>query len=154
MSNINVSDYLAALHNTSDFGKLLTTAKHLIEVQKHLLNILPSHLSDRCTVGRHTPEGLLVIYIDNGAVATRLRNFTLSIQQKMNAAGIKVSTIKFRIQPQLHTHESTNIRKTEHLLSQTAIDHLNKLSRSLSTESLLQSSLKSLLANSNQGPIR
>lgn len=152
MSIINLSDHLATLSYTPDYGRLFTRAKYLIEVQKHLLNIIPSQLRKRCTIGQHTTEGLLVIYVDNGAVATRLRNSTSSIQQKMNEAGIKVDSIKFRVLPRPYSRESVNTYEIRHSLSQTAIDHLSKLSDSLPAESPLQSSLKSLLANSCYKP--
>jgi len=153
MSIINLSDHLATLSYTPDYGRLFTRARYLIEVQKHLLNSIPSQLRNRCTIGQHTAEGLLVIYVDNGTVATRLRNSTSSIQQKMNKAGIKVDIIKFRILPQPYSRESVNAHEIKHSLSQTAIDYLNKLSDSLPAESPLQSSLKSLLANSCHKPI-
>ncbi|SFU43235.1 Protein of unknown function [Nitrosomonas eutropha] len=148
MSILNLSNYLTALSNTPDYDQLFIKARHLTEVQKYLLDIIPSQFRNRCTAGQHTADGLLVIYVDNGAVATWLRNFAPSIQQKMNTAGIKVEDIRFRIQPQSYSQESEDTREIKRLLSQTAIEHLNRLSGSLPAESLLQSSLKALLANS------
>ncbi|ABI59363.1 conserved hypothetical protein [Nitrosomonas eutropha C91] len=148
MSILNLSNYLTVLSNTPDYGQLFIKARHLAEVQKHLLDIIPSQFKNRCTAGQHTADGLLVIYVDNGASATRLRNFAPSIQQKMNKTGIKVEDIRFRIQPQLHSQESEDTHEIKRLLSQTAVEHLDRLSCSLPAESPLQSSLKALLANS------
>lgn len=149
MSALNLSSYLTALSNMSDYDQLFIRAKYLARVQKHLLSNIPFLFRNRCTVGEHTADGLLTIYVDNGAVATQLRNFAPSIQQKMNQAGIRVEAIKFRIQPLMHSRKSEESREVTHLLSQTATDHLRKLSDSLPAGSPLQSALKVLLANNN-----
>ncbi|MXS84911.1 DUF721 domain-containing protein [Nitrosomonas sp. HPC101] len=149
MPILNLSNYLTALDNAPDYSQLFTKARYLAEVQKHLLDTLPPQFRNRCTAGQHTSDGLLVIYVDNGATATRLRNFAPSIQQKMNQTGIRVENIRFRIQPQLHSPESEDAhKKTTRLLSQAAVKHLDRLSGSLPAGSPLQSSLAAFLANS------
>jgi len=145
----NLGNYLTTLSNTPDYGQLFIRARYLAKVQKHLLSNIPFLFRNRCTVGEHTADGLLTIYVDNGAVATQLRNFAPSIQQKMNKSGVRVEAIKFRIQPLLHFRESENSREVTRLLNQTAADHLRKLSDSLPAGSPLQSALKALLANSS-----
>lgn len=148
MPILNLKNYLAALDNTPDSGQLFTKARYLAKVQKHLLDTLPLQFRNRCTVGQHTTDGLLVIYVDNGAAAARLRNLAPSIQQKMNKTGIRVENIRLRIQPQLHSPKSEDIhKKTTRLLSQAAIKHLDRLSDSLPAGSPLQSSLVVFLAN-------
>ena len=150
MPILNLNNFLAALGNTPDYGRLFAKAEHLAQVQKHLLNAVPFQLSNQCTVGQYTADGLLVIYAGNGTTATRLRHLAPSIRQKMNNAGIKVENIRFSIQPQLHSLESGNVREITRSLSQTAIEHLDKLSDSLPAGSPLQSSLAALLANSRR----
>lgn len=150
MPILNLNNFLAALSNTPDYGRLFARVEHLAQVQKHLLNTIPLPLRSQCTVGKYTTDGLLVIYAGNGTTASRLRHLAPSIQQKMNNAGIKVENIRFSIQPQLYSPKSGNARESTRSLSQTAIKHLDNLSNSLPADSPLHSSLAALLANSRK----
>jgi len=150
MSMLNLNNYLISLGNTPDHSQLFIKAKYLVKIQKHLQSILPMQFKNRYTVGQYTEEnGLLVIYVENGAIATRLRNCMPSIQQRMNMVGINIENIKFSIQPQLSLLKNKEPHKTRHLLSQAAIKNLDKLASSLPIKSPLHASLKSLLANSS-----
>lgn len=150
MPILNLNNYLTALGNTPDYGRLFAKAEHLTRVQKHLLNAVPFPLKNQCIVGQYTTDGLLVIYAGSGITATRLRHLAPSIRQKMNDAGIKVENIRFSVQPQLHSPKSGSTRKITRSLSQIAIEHLDRLSDSLPAGSPLQSSLTALLTNSRR----
>ena len=147
MPILNLNNFLSDLYDSPDYGQLLSKAKQLKKVQEQLLSTIPLSLRDRCAVGQYTPDGSLLIYADNGAIATRLRHLAPTIQQKINKTGIKVEHIRLSIQPQLNFMEPQNTRKISRTLSEVAIKHLDKLSNSLPTGSPLQSSLKALLAN-------
>lgn len=145
---LNLNSFLTTLGNSPDYGPLLAKARQLEHIQKHLQSAIPSQLRERCAIGQHTSDGHLVIYADNGTVATRLRHLVPSIQQKMNKAGIKVENIRLLIQPQIYSPESGNTREISRSLSFTAVEHLTRLSNSLSSGSLLKNSLRMLLTNS------
>ncbi len=148
MPILNLNNFLADLGNSPEYGRLFARAEHLAHVQKYLLDTIPLQLRNQCTAGEYTADGLLVIYAGNGTIVTRLRYLAPSIRQKMNKAGIKVENIRFSIQPQLYSLRSESTREITRSLSQTAIEHLDKLSGSLPAESPLRSSLAALLANS------
>lgn len=148
MSMLNLNNYLTSLSNTPDHNQLFTQANHLVKVQRQLQGIIPAQFRNSYTVGKYTDHGQLIIYVNNGAIATQLRNSAESIQQKMSQAGINVDSIKFSIQPQLVLLQKNDRHITKRPLSPVAIENLDQLSSALPFHSPLRASLQTLLANS------
>ncbi|MGG7055179.1 DciA family protein [Nitrosomonas sp. ANs5] len=146
MSAHNLSNYLTLLSKTPDYEHIFIKAKQLIEIQKALLKAIPAQLQEHCAVGRYA-DGLLLIYVNSGAVAARLRNALPSIHQQMNKDGFDIHHIKISLQPSIHPGSTRNPSRKPRL-SRAAADHLNQFTANLPPQSPLKSSLELLLAPS------
>ncbi|SDY73874.1 DUF721 domain-containing protein [Nitrosomonas halophila] len=144
MSAHNLSNYLALLSKTPDYEHIFIKAKQLIEIQKALLKAIPAQLQEHCAVGRYA-DGLLLVYVNSGAVAARLRNALPSIHQQLNKDGFEIHHIKISLQPNIHPRSTGNPSRKPRL-SQAAADHLNQFTANLPHQSPLKSSLELLLA--------
>lgn len=146
MSIFNLSNYLTILGKMPDYECIFVKAKQLIEVQKAFLNAVPSQLRDRCAVGGHA-NGFLLIYVNNGVTAARLRNVLPTVLQELNKTDFKINSIKISIQLPVSLYEARNSPKHTLQLSQAATEHINRLAGALPATSPLRSALETLLAH-------
>ncbi|MDT8363712.1 MAG: DUF721 domain-containing protein [Nitrosomonas sp.] len=146
MSIHDVRNYLTILGNLPDYEPVFNQAKRLIEAQKALLKIVPPSVGSRCAVGKYA-DGVLLIYADNGMIASRLRHMAPAISQHLHKDNLVTKEIKIAVQPNFSSTHLSGPPKRKHQLNQPAIDHLNALIATLPTTSLLRQALVTFLDN-------
>ncbi len=144
MSIYDLRNYLTILGNLSDYEPIFNQAKQLIEVQKVLLSIVPPSVKNRCAVGRYA-DGVVLVYADNGVIASRLRQLTPTILRHLTKHNFTIHEIKIAVRPnptQNHRFESP---KRTHQLNPSATRHLRDLITTLPDKSPLGQALTKFL---------
>lgn len=149
MSIRNLRNYLTILGNQPDYEPLFDQVKQLIEIQNQLLKMLPSSIRNRCAVGKYA-GGEILIYADNGVVASRLRQLIPVILRDFNREGEAVDEIRIAVQPDSNRNLLADSRKRVRQLNPSATRHLNDLIATLPNESILRKSLVKLLSHNSQ----
>ena len=73
-------------------------AMQLMAFTTHIHTLLPEALRPFCRVGSYQ-EDKLVIYADNNAIASRLRQMHLSLSTALQAQGITIAALKIKVSP-------------------------------------------------------
>lgn len=129
-------DASPSLHN------LTQQAQRLIALQSTLNALAPQPLAKFCSVASFENK-VLVIYTDNGAIASKLKQQLPSLLAKFQQRGIEVTSIRVEVQaPPLHTNHH---KIKEIALSQGGIESLERLADHLK-DSPLKSALAAMLA--------
>jgi hypothetical protein len=133
------------LDTTPAVQSLVKQALRLIEMQQVFIEIAPKPLAQAGRVGRFTHSSLL-LFADNGAVATKLKQLTPSLLVKFQKRGYEVTAIRVEVQPP--TRQPIIPRKNIRLSGQAAV-HLQELSEGLPA-SPLRTALEGLLARASK----
>lgn len=129
-------DTSPALHN------LTQQAQRLMALQNTLNSLAPQPLAQFCSVASFE-NNVLVIYTDNGAIASKLKQQLPTLLAKFQQRKIEVTSIRVEVQAQpLHTN---HIKIKEIALSSGGIESLERLADYLE-DSPLKSALAAMLA--------
>lgn len=80
----------------SDSAALLREAGKSLGIEKVLRKSLPDELAKYCSAGKLI-DGRLSIYADNGAVASKLRQLSARILEKLKTRGLEVDALKISV---------------------------------------------------------
>lgn len=149
MSIFNLRNYLTILGNQPDYEPIINQAKQLIEIQNRFLQIIPSSIGSRCAVGKYS-NGVILIYTDNGVIASRLRQLAPAILRHFSNNNLTINEIKIAVQPNPSQGHPPDSRKRTQRLNSSATRHLNDLIATLPDESPLRQALVKLLFNNKQ----
>lgn len=81
-----------------ELATLMPTVTRLVAIQKDCTTFLPE-IFNRCAV-LHFDSGQLVLSAPNAALASRLKQNLLPLQQHLGRVGWQVSSIRFKVQPE------------------------------------------------------
>ncbi len=121
-------------------GDLLGDAKRSLAIERILRASLPKELGKCCSAGR-LARGELHLYADNGAAASKVRQLSRSLLEKLRMRGLAIDSIKVlvRVNPPQ--------RKLPHkkpVMGKRGIDSFRELAATL-PDSPLRSSIESLV---------
>ncbi|MDP1559014.1 MAG: DciA family protein [Nitrosomonas sp.] len=145
MTTRKVGAYLSTLEKTTNYQGLFHKINELNEIQKLFSTIIPAHLEKHCALGLPVNEKL-IIFAKNASVATRLKQISPSLLQKIKNLGGEVTSIQIAVQAYHHTSKMDNFPGRKRQLSQTSKENLSEFASSL-PESELKSAIESLLKN-------
>jgi len=120
---------------------LQTEAKKLACTQQAWGKIAPPALLAATCVGA-LQQGVLTIYVNNGAVAAKLKQQAQSLLGKLRESGLEVTSIRFEVQ--VRVAESTAKHEKEIALSAVALNSLEHLADDLE-DSPLRDALRRLV---------
>jgi len=149
MSICDLRNYLTMLGNQPDYEPIINQAKQLIEIQNGLLKMIPSSIGSRCAVGKYS-NGVVLIYTDNGVIASRLRQLAPTILRNFNHDKLTVNEIKIAVQPNPAPSHPPDSRKRTQRLNPSTTRHLSDLIATLPDESPLRQALVKLMNNNKQ----
>ena len=132
------------LDTTPAVQSLVKQALRLIEMQRVFTEIAPKPLAQSSRVGRFTHSSLL-LFADNGAVATKLKQLTPSLLVKFQKREYEVTAIRVEVQPP--PRQPIPRKKTR--LSGKASGYLQELAAGLPA-SPLRAALEGLLARASK----
>lgn len=90
---------LAALLNTTgEMRALAAKAERLAEWQRHYASVAPSALARASRIVGHR-SGTILVWADNAAVATKLRQLAPRLVKALNQAALEVTSIQVRVRP-------------------------------------------------------
>lgn len=148
MTSYKVNSYLNLLGKTPEYGNLFSLAHQLRADQSTFAKIVPAHLAKHCNISRIS-NGRLTIMVENGAIGSKLKQYSLSLLLKLQALGWEVTSIQILVQAH-HLVKNTepltekgNIKR-KIKLSQTAQDCLDQLAATL-PESELKNTIRLFL---------
>lgn len=124
----------------SDSAALLREAGKSQGIEKVLRKSLPDELAKYCSAGRLI-DGRLSIYVDNGAVASKLRQLSARILEKLKSRGLAVDALKIsvRVNPVARIE-----KKPKPGMGRKGMESFRELADSLD-DSPLKSSIESLI---------
>ena len=140
MSAHKINFYLSA---SERLQSLFTQAQYLIQLQQTFRKIVPANLAESCQVAA-IDQKILVIFVDNGAVAAKLKHLLPSLLKKLQHERIEVSGIKFEVQGSKPVNDKTLTRNV--VLSTAAYGSLTQLAAGLE-DSPLKDSIEKMLAH-------
>lgn len=130
----------SALSHLNDAAQKLSALAHLWE------SIAPIGLARSCRVGR-LDNGVLTLYADNGAIASKLLQQLPSLLAKFQHRGGEITAIEVSVQVNLPLHKKVEPQKTR--ITTQGLASLNKLALDLP-----HSGLKEALTNLIQHQIQ
>jgi hypothetical protein len=89
----NVSDFLA-----TGIQSLMPQAEYLLRLRRILADTLPANLRQSCTIANYM-QGKVVIFVENSAVAAKLKLMLPELQGVFVKRGVEVTGIGIRVQP-------------------------------------------------------
>lgn len=140
MSAHKINFYLSA---SERLQSLFTQAQYLIQLQQTFRKIVPATLAGSCKVAAIDQE-ILVIFVDNGAVAAKLKHLLPSLLKKLQHEQIEINAIKIEVQATNPVNDKTLTRNI--VLSTAARDSLKQLAEGLE-DSPLKDSIEKMLAH-------
>ncbi|HMK13433.1 MAG TPA: DciA family protein [Burkholderiales bacterium] len=133
------------LDTTPAVQSLVKQALRLIEMQQVFIEIAPKPLAQAGRIGRFAHSSLL-LFADNGSVATKLKQLTPSLLVKFQKRGYEITSIRVEVQP---PPRQPIISCKNIVLGGQAAGHLRELAKGLPA-SPLRSALESLLAQASK----
>ncbi len=140
MSPYKIDSYFNILGKSDEYARLFASAHRLHENQLLFKKLIPEQLAPHCTIGQIS-AGILVILVENGAIASKLKQIAPSLLLKLQQHGWKVTSFQILVQAkhmagdpkQLATCGSKNKNIK---LSQTGQNCLTQLAASLPNSEL------------------
>jgi hypothetical protein len=143
MRPLNVKTYLNKLGEEHSHQDLFSKINEVNEIQQLFLSVAPPHLAQRCRLSLPI-DGKLVIFAENGSIATRLKQILPSLLLKLQRQGWEITSIKISMQGYQATHTlDTKVHKKRQL-GPRGKESLNQFAASLPTSELKQA-IESLL---------
>lgn len=135
MLPLKVDSYLELLSKTPEYASLLSSARQLHTAQLTFFKLIPAPLIQYCRMGRIL-DGKLTILVENGAVASKLKQISPSLLVKLQQRGWEVTAFQILVQAQNAARNSRPFEKQGHSkkklkLSQTGKECLSKLAATM-----------------------
>lgn len=140
-----IGAYLSTIDKTPGNQSLSHQINRINEAQQLLSAIIPPNLAQHCLLGLPSDEKL-IIYVENGAIAARLKQISPSLLQKAQKSGYEVTSIQIAVQAQFLTHNTDKPPAKKRRLTQSGKENLSQLATSLPASDL-RSAIESLLKN-------
>lgn len=140
-----VGAFLSALEKSPSGHDLSHKINELNDIQQLFSTIIPAHLEKSCALGLPANEKL-VIFAKNASIATRLKQISPTLLQKLKNLGGKITSIQIAVQAYHHTNLTDNLSKGNRQLSAASKESLKQFAMSLPA-SELKSAVESLLKN-------
>lgn len=86
------------LRRDDGIASLQAHVHRLLQLQQILTGILPAPLARACRVANFK-QGVLIIHAENGAVATKLRQLTTTVNNGFRRQGEVLSEVRIKVQP-------------------------------------------------------
>ena len=97
MAARKINFYLGALSTMPDYQRLFSYMDKLTAMQQVFMEIAPTQLARRCTLGGFFDRNL-TLYAHNGAIAAKIRQILPSLLLKFQAIGYEVTAIRLAVQ--------------------------------------------------------
>ncbi|MER2513921.1 MAG: DciA family protein [Nitrosomonas ureae] len=135
MLPLKVDSYLDLLGKTPEYASLLSSARQLHKAQLVFFKLIPTQLTQYCRLGLIL-DGKLTILVENGAVASKLKQISPSLLIKLQQCGWKVTAFQILVQAHNSLRNSRSLEKQEHSkrklkLSQTGKECLTQLAATM-----------------------
>ncbi|WP_295624639.1 DciA family protein [uncultured Nitrosomonas sp.] len=135
MFPLKVDTYLDPLGKTPEYAGLLSSARQLHEAQSTFFKLIPTQLIQYCRMGRIL-DGKLTILVENGAIASKLKQISPSLLVKLQQLGWKVTAFQILVQAHNSARNSRLFEKQGHSkrklkLSQTGKKCLTQLAATM-----------------------
>jgi hypothetical protein len=88
----------AFLDRAEDLAPLMPKARHLLELRRAVMQLLPDSLSRLCVVANDR-QGRVVIFAENSAVAAKLKLLAPALRNRLSEAGRQVTSVVIEVQP-------------------------------------------------------
>ena len=150
MATQKVNTFISILGRTPEYQELFAQINQLNDMQQIFSTIAPAYLAKRSVLGRFI-NGKLTIFVENGSIATKLKQISPSLLLKLQKLGWEVTAIQITVQAHYYAQNSAKFSKNEFSkrksqLSQAGMDNLGQLAAKLPS-SELKDAIKSLLKN-------
>ncbi|TXI20151.1 MAG: DUF721 domain-containing protein [Nitrosomonas sp.] len=131
MTSHKVNTYFRHLGKLPEYKELFTTMYQLHANQIAFSKIIPSHLAQYCSLGK-VSNGKLTVMVENGAIASKLKQISPSLLPKLKELGWEVTAIQILVQANFYASNRNFIVSQENTkkkikLSQTGKDCLLQL---------------------------
>lgn len=153
MASYKVNFYLDLLRKTPKYGSLFSLASRLSADQLTFSKLLPANLAHHCNISRIS-NGKLTILVENGAVASKLKQNSPSLISKLQESGWEITTVQILVQAGYSANKNKysidkNYIKKRLKLSQTARNCLDCLVIAL-PESELKNAIQRFLKKTSK----
>lgn len=145
MATRKVNTYFRILGKEPEHQDLFLKIEKINKIQQSLLAIIPSHLAKHCATSLPT-DGKLTIFASNGSIATKLKQFSPSLLQKMQNLGWEITSIQIATQAHYQANNRDYFNPKKRHLTQSGVASLTQLATSLPA-SALKTAIESLLKN-------
>lgn len=92
-----VDSYLDLLGKTPEYASLFSSARLMHEAQSTFFKFIPEQLTPYCRLGRIS-DGKLTVLVENGAVASKLKQISPSLLLKLQQRGWEVTSFQILVQ--------------------------------------------------------
>jgi hypothetical protein len=131
---------------TSPLSRLTAAAQGLSTLARIWESVAPIGLARSCRVG-HLDDGVLTLYADNGAIASKLNQQLPSLLEKLRKRGSKITGIRIDVQVKIPLPVSPYTPKP--VISTTGLASLEELELNL-PESKLKEALTNLIEHQRE----
>jgi len=131
---------------TSPLSRLTAAAQGLSTLARIWESVAPIGLARSCRVGR-LDEGVLTLYADNGAIASKLNQQLPSLLEKLQKRGGKITGIRIDVQVKIPSPATPSISKP--VISTTGLASLEELELNL-PDSKLKEALTNLIQHQRE----
>lgn len=140
MSPYKIDSYFNILGKSDEYARLFALAHRLHENQLLFKKFIPEQLAPYCTIGQIS-AGILVILVENGAIASKLKQIAPSLLLKLQQHGWKVTSFQILVQAKHTANDPKQLAtcgsKNKNIkLSQTGQNCLTQLATSLPNSEL------------------
>ena len=148
MTSHKVNTYFQHLGKLPEYKELFTTIYQLHANQIVFSKIIPSYLAQHCSLGK-VSNGKLTVMVENGAIASKLKQISPSLLPKLRELGWEVTSIQIFVQAHFYFKNKNLLASKEHTnkkieLSSTGKECLIKLAATL-PDSELKSTIQSFV---------
>ena len=145
MATRKINAYFRTLGKETEHQDLFLKIDKLNKIQQSLFAILPSHLTEHCAIGLPN-NGKLTIFAKNGSIATKLKQISPSLLQKIQNAGWEITSIQIATQAHYQANDIDQFNQKRRHLGKSGIASLTQLAATLPA-SALKTAIESLLKN-------
>ena len=143
MATRKINAYFRTLGKETEHQDLFLKIDKLNKIQQSLFAIIPSHLAEHCAIGLPN-SGKLTIFAQNGSIATKLKQISPSLLQKMQNLGCEITSIQIATQAHYQTNNIERFNQKRRHLGKSGVTSLTQLAATLPA-SALKTAIESLL---------
>lgn len=130
------------LDSADGAANVMAHARLLLKLGRKYETIVPAGLRHLSRVANYK-SGKIIIHADNGTVATKLRQMSTSLCQRLSQLGVECSVMEIKVQPREIPYQSNP--STTKPISAKAGATLNDRAREMPADSPLRAALQHLL---------